>query len=91
MAYAANVLVATLTDQTSPDARPMLDALRADPRAAKQLLVRISAATSPSFLKSGRHTLLKQYAAELGRIGRYFMVRCCTAIDLPPSAAVASR
>ena len=39
LAYAANVLVATLTDQTSSEARPMLDALRADPRAAKQLLV----------------------------------------------------
>lgn len=39
LAYAANVLVATLTEQTSSEARPMLDALRADPRAAKQLLV----------------------------------------------------
>ena len=40
LAYAAGVLVNMLTDPTSAEARPMLDALRADPRAAKQLLVR---------------------------------------------------
>jgi hypothetical protein len=42
LAYAAGVLVNLLTDPTSAEARPMLDALRADPRAAKQLLVRCS-------------------------------------------------
>ncbi len=48
LAYAAGVLVNLLTDPTSAEARPMLDALRADPRAAKQLLVRASHQRFPS-------------------------------------------
>ncbi|KAK9837250.1 hypothetical protein WJX81_001515 [Elliptochloris bilobata] len=61
LAYAANVLVTMLTDQTSADARPMLDALRADPRAAKQLLLlaHLYAKTDAASLAALRRELLR--------------------------------